>query len=105
MRERCEPVSPRGPCANVLEVCFSCPLCSRIFVKDCPYDGPIPRHLDALLGVPCPGSWRPVEAFQEVPDHPHPLGWPFGIHRRPPTRLKGRTTPQTMDHGPKKGSG
>jgi hypothetical protein len=67
----------------MLEVCFSCALCSRMFLKDCPYDGPVPRHLDPLLGLPCEGSGRPLDAFQELPPHPHAAGRPFGIHVLP----------------------
>jgi hypothetical protein len=67
----------------MLEVCFSCPVCSRMFLKDCPYVGPMPRHLDPLLGLPCPGSEHPVAAFQEIPAHRHEPGHRFGIHEIP----------------------
>jgi len=56
----------------VLEITFSCPVCSRMFLKDCPYDGPIPRHLDALLGHPCAGSGRRLDSFLELPEPPQP---------------------------------
>lgn len=62
---------------------FSCPLCSRLFLRDCPYDGPIPTHLDALLGTPCEGAGMDVVCWLEIPEHAHPLGWPFGIHAGP----------------------
>ena len=67
---------------RLLEVCFSCLLCSRMFLQDCPYDGPVPRHLDPLLGLPCAGSDVPVEAFQEIPPHPHGSDGPPGARTR-----------------------
>ena len=51
-----------------------------MFLKDCPYEGAIPRHLDPLLGLPCEGSERPLEAFLEIPRHRHHVGHPFGLH-------------------------
>jgi len=58
---------PAAPsCASVLEVCFTCPFCSRIFLQDPPQAGPIPRHLDALLGTPCQGSGFPVLYHQVI---------------------------------------
>ena len=51
----------------MLETCFSCPFCSRMFLQDAPVDGPIPRHLDALLGTPCRGSGFPVLCHQRIP--------------------------------------
>lgn len=52
----------------MLEVCFSCPYCSRMFLQDAPGRGhPIPRHLDALLGTPCQGSGTPVLCLQRIP--------------------------------------
>lgn len=55
----------------MLEVTFSCPLCSRMFLKDCPYQGGIPKHLDALLGKPCSMSDQPLKWYLEIPPHPH----------------------------------
>jgi hypothetical protein len=61
----------------VLEVTFTCPFCSRMFIEDCPYTGGIPRHLDPLLGTPCQGSGAPVACFLEIPEHPHAQhDWP-----------------------------
>jgi hypothetical protein len=40
-----------------------------MFLADSPFvDRRIPRHLDALLGIPCRGSDVPVEAFLEIPE-------------------------------------
>ena len=49
--------------AAMLEISFACPLCSRIFLADRPLQAPMPSHLDALLGTPCPTSGVAVEAF------------------------------------------
>ena len=62
----------------LLEVTFSCPLCSRLFLRDRPYDGPIPRHLDPLLGLPCPGSERDLVSWLEIPEGNG--SWAFGVH-------------------------
>jgi hypothetical protein len=64
----------------MLEVAFSCPACSRLFLQDCPYDGPVPLHLDALLGTACPASGTPLTGYLEIPEHLHAQerqdGWP-----------------------------
>ena len=52
------------------EVCFSCPLCSRMFVRDRPPDAVVPRHLDALLGLPCEGTGLPVTCYLDLPNPP-----------------------------------
>jgi hypothetical protein len=52
----------------VWEVAFSCPLCSRMFLDHRPPEAPLPPHLDALLGTPCAGSGRAVEAWLAIPD-------------------------------------
>lgn len=49
--------------AGMLEISFACPLCSRIFLADRPLQDPMPEHLDALLGTPCPTSGLRVQAF------------------------------------------
>jgi hypothetical protein len=72
----------------MLEVAFSCPVCSRMFLEDCPFAGPIPRHLDPLLGQPCAGSGLALESFLEIPDHwqHHPrddVDWPRWEDRQP----------------------
>lgn len=60
----------------MLEVSFSCPFCSRMFLEDCPFDGGrIPRHLDPLLGLPCAGSGTPLVSYLEIPEHRH-AEWP-----------------------------
>ena len=59
----------------MLEVAFSCPLCSRLFLRDCPFDAPIPAHLDALMGRPCPGSGRTLDSYLEIPEHAHDGDW------------------------------
>lgn len=49
-----------------------------MFLEDCPFDGPVPRHLDPLVGSPCPGAGLPTHGVLEIPDHPHRPGgdWP-----------------------------
>ena len=74
----------------MLEVAFSCPLCSRMFVVDCPYEeARIPDHRDPLIGTACEGSDTPLVAYLEIPEHPHPfrhmepgLDWPRYRRRR-----------------------
>ena len=74
---------------EMLEVTFSCPLCSRIFLRDRPYqEGVIPPHLDALLGQPCGASGRSVRAYLEIPDHAHPAP-PHGLEKWPRYRRPG----------------
>ena len=69
--------------APLLEVTFSCPSCSRMFLRDRPFAGPMPGHLDPLLGLPCPYSSREVPSFLDLPGHPEDqdlAAWPFGLH-------------------------
>lgn len=46
-----------------LEISYTCPLCSRIFLADRGLVGALPGHLDALLGHPCQASGWTVKAF------------------------------------------
>lgn len=44
-----------------MAVGFSCMRCTRVFEVDArPPADRLPRHLDALLGVPCEGGGEPV---------------------------------------------
>jgi len=52
----------------MLEYTFHCHVCSRMFMRDWPFSGPLPRHLDALLGLPCPGSGQAVLGCLRLPD-------------------------------------
>jgi hypothetical protein len=67
----------------LLDAVFSCPWCSRIFLQDAPYHGAIPRHLDALLGVPCEGSGRRPPSILDLPGHEDDApDWPaLSYHR------------------------
>lgn len=48
---------------GVLEISFTCPVCSRIFVADRPMEEPVPSHLDGLLGHHCPASEQAVPSY------------------------------------------
>jgi hypothetical protein len=48
-----------------------------MFLEDPPPAGTFPRHLDPLLGHPCPASGRQFESYLEIPEPPeHPDDWP-----------------------------
>lgn len=70
-------MGPATLARRLLDSVFSCPWCSRVFLKDPPYRGPIPVHLDALLGLPCEGSGRQPPSILELPGHEEPSAdWP-----------------------------
>ena len=65
-----KPIEGPAGSPGMHEVCFSCPLCSRMFVRDRPPDAVVPRHLDALLGLPCEGTGLPVTCYLDLPNPP-----------------------------------
>jgi hypothetical protein len=61
----------------MLEYAVTCHVCSRLFMGNAPFAGPLPKHLDAILGSPCGASGetavgcvKTVGASAVLPDQP-----------------------------------
>jgi hypothetical protein len=55
-----------------------------MFLRDRPFDGPVPRHLDPLLGWTCAGSGMPSHGVLEIPDDRRDQDWPSWRNHRWP---------------------